>query len=110
MKICVAALSNQKTVQVCSDPIRAPFFLFFDEEGNFLKYLWNPFSKGGGSLGYGLSRILQNERVDSLIAGGCHDGVRQILEESGIKVVIKKGKAVFLVEEFINETVAEQVV
>jgi len=108
MKIAAAALSDKERSRICSNPLRTPFFLLFDEAGIFLDSLWNPFRTGGGSAGYGIAQILMNERADCLITGSCPAETKKILKEYGIRVIIDKGEALSAVEKYRSQDAVSQ--
>ena len=87
MKIAVAALTALNESRISSYPLRAPFFLFFDESGGFIEAVDNPFKKAAAQKGYGIARLLSDNRVDALVTKKMQPVMANILNEAGIRVV-----------------------
>jgi len=49
---------------------RAPYYLIFNEKSEFLETVSNPFKRGGGGEGFGVEKMLADEKVDMVISGG----------------------------------------
>ena len=63
---------------------RAPYFLIYENK-ELVKTIKNPFAIGGGGAGFGVTKMLENERVDLIIAGHFGDKITGALEERNIE-------------------------
>lgn len=99
MKIAIA--SNNKTLESEISQIggRAPFYLIFEDK-KLVKVISNPFRMGGGGAGFGVARMLINEKVNLVISGNFGPNMLDALENSGIKTKVVQGKTV---EEALKE-------
>ena len=70
MKIAVAATNKNKNSEISPLGGRAPFYLIFNEKGELLDSLSNPFAVGGGGAGFAVAKMLADRKVDAVIAGG----------------------------------------
>ena len=102
MKIAVAALTASNDSRVSSYPLRAPFFLFFDEAGGFIEAVDNPFKKATAQKGYGIARLLSDNRVDALVTKKIQPVMAKILDETGIRVVETEKDSIQDISEFFD--------
>jgi len=69
MKIAVASTGKDKNSNISKVAGRAPHYLIFDESGEILETISNPFSTGGGGAGYGVAKMLADKDVNTIVAG-----------------------------------------
>ena len=84
MKIAIAATKNSEDSVVSQVSGRAPFWLIF-EDGKLIKNIKNPFRFGGGGAGFGVAKLLEDEKVSIAIAGNFGPNMSGALDSAGIK-------------------------
>ena len=92
MKVAVATSQKSPDSEISEMAGRAPFYLIFNEKGEAIEKIKNPFRMGGGA-GFSVAKMLSDEDVKVVIAGNMGSNMKEALEERGIKVEIRKGKA-----------------
>lgn len=85
MKIAVASIGSEKTSQISEVAGRAPFYLIFDQNGEIVEAIKNPFAIGGGGAGFGVAKMLADKDVDTVVAGKFGGNMIGALEERGLK-------------------------
>jgi len=85
MKIAIASVSRDENAEISPRPGRARFYLLFDEKGDFLEVISNPFSRGGGGAGFGVAKMLADKGVDIVVGGQFGENMEGILRERGLK-------------------------
>jgi predicted Fe-Mo cluster-binding NifX family protein len=96
MKIAVASEGKNENSQVCPTAGRAPYYLIFEDK-KLIKTIKNPFAVGGGGAGFGVAKMLENEKVDLVISGKFGGNMQNALKSAGIKfkeVTVKKVKEI----------------
>ncbi len=93
MKIAIA--STGKTIDSKISPVggRAHFYLIFENK-KLVKIISNPFRLGGGGAGFGVAKMLVNEKVDLVISGNFGPNMLEIFKENKIKVKIEKERTI----------------
>lgn len=93
MRIAVASVGKEGTSEISPRSGRAKFYLIFDDKGNLLEVLSNPFSRGGGGAGFGVAKMLADKKVDVMI--GCQIGehMEEALKSRGLKFFEMEGRA-----------------
>jgi len=102
MKISVAAVTKDENSEISSLGARAPFYLIFDEKGEFLETIPNPFARGGGGAGFAVAKMLADKGVKSVIAGAFGPNMAGAIEERGLKYYEVSGNAKKVVVEVIS--------
>ena len=91
MKIAIAANTLDSDAQVSAQAARAPFYLFYDENGAFLEAITNPYSSVERGAAPRAARLLQEHDVDTLVAGEFGGRFVDLLEENNINTVLGSG-------------------
>jgi len=93
MRIAVAAVGKYQNSEISPRSGRSKFYLLFDDRGNLLEVVSNPFSRGGGGAGFGVAKMLADKKVDIVI--GCQKGehMEEALQARGLKYYQMTGLA-----------------
>ncbi|MEA1991040.1 MAG: NifB/NifX family molybdenum-iron cluster-binding protein [Thermodesulfobacteriota bacterium] len=102
MKIAVAATGPEKDAAISQQAGRTPFFLFFNDKGNFLEALENPSRDKSRNAGPNAALFLADKGVTLVIAGNIGNKMGQALEEHHIQYVKKTGVAYSAVQTIIQ--------
>jgi predicted Fe-Mo cluster-binding NifX family protein len=84
MKIAVAAIGKDETSEVSPRSGRSKFYLVFNEKGDLLEVISNPFSRGGGGAGFGVAKMLADKGVTIVIGGAFGGNMGEILKARGL--------------------------
>jgi len=93
MKIAVAVTNKDKNSDISQMGARAPFYLIFDEKGELLETLSNPFAVGGGGAGFAVAKMLADKQTNIVIAGAFGPNMILALEERGLQHSEMSGNA-----------------
>lgn len=85
MRIAIASVSKEEGAEISPRPGRAPFYLLYDETGELLEVISNPFSRGGGGAGFGVAKMLADKGVDIVVGGQFGENMEGALRERGLK-------------------------
>ncbi len=99
MKIAVASLGKDENSDVSERAGRAPYYLIFNENGELLESVKNPFAMGGGGAGFGVAKMLADKGVGIVIAGKFGPNMTSAMEARGLKYTEVGGK----VRDALNE-------
>ena len=102
MKIAVASTGQEKNSAISQQAGRAPFFLFFDDRGNFFETVANPANDKSRNAGPRAASFLADKGVTLVIAGDFGTKMKQVLEEHHIKYIEKIGVADNVVQTIIE--------
>lgn len=102
MKIAIGAMDKNIESDVAKQAGRAPFYLIFDEAGELVETIKNPFSRGGGGAGPGVAKMLADQSIDKIIAGKFGDRVILALGEREVDFEERKG----IVQDIIQENMS----
>jgi predicted Fe-Mo cluster-binding NifX family protein len=105
MKIAVPATGSEKNSLISEETGRAPFFLFFDEKGNFLEAMKNPARDQSGGISRTVVALLSDKDVTMIIARSFGDKMKQALTDHHINFVNKTGTADDAVKTIIQKTI-----
>ncbi len=102
MKIAVAATGPEKDAAISQQAGRTPFFLFFNDKGNFLETVENPSRDQSRNAGPNAALFLADKGVTLVIAGDFGSKMKEALEEHYIQYVKKTGVAYDVVQTTIQ--------
>ena len=91
MKIAIAALQKGNQSEISAQAGRAPLYLIFNERGELLEELKNPFTFGGGGAGFGVAKMLADREVNAVAAEKFGANMTDALRERGIRAYEMKG-------------------
>jgi predicted Fe-Mo cluster-binding NifX family protein len=104
MKIAVAAIGKEETSEVSPRSGRSKFYLIFNEKGDFLEVISNPFSRGGGGAGFGVAKMLADKEVDIVVGRQIGEHMEEALKMRGLKYYEMKGS----VKDAVSQILAEE--
>jgi len=84
VKIAIASSGKDETSKVSPIAARAPYFLIYKDK-KLEKAIKNPFAVGGGGAGFGVAKMLENEKIDLIVSGHFGENIILALEERNIK-------------------------
>lgn len=93
MKIAVPSTGQEKDSLISQETGRAPFFLIFDEKGNFLEAIKNPAKDQYGGISRTVINLLDDKRITLVITKNIGDKMKQALDSHHIKFVKNTGAA-----------------
>ncbi len=102
MKIAIAATSSEIDAQVDMRGARASCYLLFDQQGEPLGVLDNPFLQVGRGAAPKVAFFLSDKEVTLLAAGEVGPKFAPELEQRGIKYVQKSGLVSDVIKELIT--------
>jgi predicted Fe-Mo cluster-binding NifX family protein len=85
MRIAVAAVGKDQNSEISPRSGRSKFYLIFDDRGNLLEVVSNPFSRGGGGAGFGVAKMLADKKVDVVIGSQKGEHLEEVLQGRGLK-------------------------
>ena len=85
MKIAVAAIGKDETSEVSPWSGQSKFYLIFNERGDLLEVISNPFSLGGGGAGFGVAKMLADKGVDIVVGRQVGEHMDEILKMRGLR-------------------------
>ncbi len=93
MKIAIAVTEDKKDAQISEQAGRAPYYLFFNEKGEVLESVKNPFAVGGGGAGFSVAKMLADKGIDVFVAEVIGNNMKGALKERNVKYYEKAGVA-----------------
>ncbi|MEA2064753.1 MAG: NifB/NifX family molybdenum-iron cluster-binding protein [Patescibacteria group bacterium] len=93
MKIAIATIGKKEDAEISGRGGRAPYYLIFNEKGEFIETISNPFATGGGGAGFSVAKMLADKGVDIFVAGVMGGNMAGALKERGLEFREKTGKA-----------------
>ncbi len=91
MIIAIAVLKKGNESEISAQAGKSPFYLIFNERGELLEELKNPFALGGGGAGFGVAKMLADRKVDAVAAGKFGANMTDALKERGIRAFEMSG-------------------
>ena len=105
MKIAVPATGSEKNSLISKETGRAPFFLFFDEKGNFIEAMKNPARDQSGGISRTVVSLLSDNHVTMIIAESIGDKMKQALTANHINFTNDTGVADDAVKTIIQKAI-----
>jgi len=102
-KIAVAAIGKNETSKISDKAGKAPYFLIFDSNGNFIKSIKNPALGKRGGTSSRVTNLLKKEFVKILIAGKFGNKMKNNLNAARIEYQKQTGIAVEVVAKIIKK-------
>jgi predicted Fe-Mo cluster-binding NifX family protein len=93
MKIAVATQTKKEDAAISTQAGKSPFYIMFDENGDVLETMKNPFSVGGGGAGFGVAKMLGDKGVTHVAGGKFGSNMTGALKERSIQVYEMEGTA-----------------
>ncbi len=103
MKIAVPAIGPEPGTSISKETGRAPFFLVFDEKGNFMEAIQNPARDQFGGISRTVVALLTTHDISLIVAESIGDKMKQALTDHRIDFVIKTGAAADAVKSIIEK-------
>jgi len=103
MKIAVATTGPEKDAAISQQAGRTPFFLFFNDKGNFLEAVENPSRDRSRNAGPNAALFLADKGVTLVIAGNIGNKMEQALRDDQIEYIEKTGAAYDVVQTIIQD-------
>ena len=91
-KIAVAANGQTPEASVSAQAGRAPFFLFFDENGKLTEAIPNP-AKDSQNSGIAVADFVAGKGVTIVVAEAYGPQIVQVMKSKGIRAIAFKGSA-----------------
>jgi len=102
-RIAIAAEGDSVTSEISERAGRAPYYLIFDGNGNFIKSLKNPSQIQGRGASSGVVDLLVKESIKTVIAGNFGDKMIKLLETNKIEFHQHTGIASDIVNELLKK-------
>jgi predicted Fe-Mo cluster-binding NifX family protein len=97
-KIVVAANGQTPEASVSTQAGRAPFFLFFNNDGKLIETLANP-EKSAANPGTAVAEFLAGKGATVVVAEGFGNKIVRVMKDKGMKAIAFKGS----VEEAVKK-------
>jgi predicted Fe-Mo cluster-binding NifX family protein len=92
MRIAIASLGSNEDSEISERAGRAPYYLVFNEKGELLESIKNPFAVGGGGAGFGVAKMLADKKVDLVVAGSFGPNMAEAMKGRGMECKEMKGR------------------
>jgi len=100
--IAVASESGTESSKISNLAGRAPYFLIFDCNGEFIKSIKNPAQNRKGGISASVTALLKKESVKTLIAVKFGAKMENNLKAAGIEYCEHSGTATKVVDTILN--------
>jgi len=101
MKIAIAAMAPDVNSGIAKHSARAPFYLLFDEHGEMLEVVSNPFAEVDRGAAPQAALLLADKGVTLLAAGDFGHRFVSELEERGIDHIQRSGQVSDIVRQLV---------
>ena len=101
--IAIAALGDSATSEISEKAGKAPYYLFFDGNGEFIKSIKNPGRTQRRGASSGVVDLLIKESVKTVISGKFGDKMKKSLKTNKIEFHLHTGIAKNVVDEMIKK-------
>lgn len=102
-RIAIAAVGDSITSEISERAGRAPYYLVFDGNGEFIKSIKNPSQKQGRRASSGVVDFLVKESVKTVIAGKFGNKMKKLLETNKIEFHQHTGIVIEVVDELLKK-------
>ncbi len=102
-KIAVAAVGESINSEISMNAGRAPYYLIFDENGDFRKAIKNPAQSSRGGASTVVIDLLLQESCKTVIAGNFGEKMQIQLKANEIKYYEREGIVKNVVQSLVNE-------
>ena len=102
MKIAIATIDKKEDTKISERGARAPYYLIFNEKGELIETISNPFAVGGGGAGFSVAKVLADKNIDIFTASTIGENMVDDLKERGIKYLEKTGIAKQVAQEIVE--------
>ncbi len=103
MRIAIAVTDKNQNSQISEKAGRTPYYLIFNEEGEVLKEISNPFLRDKGGAGVAVANMLADEEINVVVAGDFGRKMIDVLEHKGIKYYQEEGSAKAALQKVIKD-------
>jgi len=104
MKIAVAADTTNTDAPVSMHAARAPCYLVYNENGELLDTITNPYHSVERGAAPRVTQLLQEYQINALVAGEFGGRFIDLLEEKSIAAVTAQGPANKAVKDAVRST------
>ena len=101
-KIAVAATGEGETALIAEQAARAPYFLFFNNNGQFIEAVKNPAQNLSGGAGNRAAFFVSSKGATLIIAGNIGNKMEQALRDLKIEFKEYSGVAHDVVQTIVN--------
>jgi len=102
-RIAIAAVGDSASSEISERAGRAPYYLVFDGNGEFIKSIKNPSQKRGRGASSGVVDLLVKESVKTVVAGNFGNKMKKLLNTNEIEFHQHTGIAIEVVDELIKK-------
>ncbi len=102
-RIAIAAVGDSASSEISEKAGRAPYYLIFDGNGEFIKSIKNPSQTRGRRASSGVVDLLVKESVKTVIAGKFGSKMKKLLDTNKIKFHQHTGIAIEVVDALIKK-------
>ncbi len=102
-RIAIATLGDSASSEISEKAGRAPYYLIFDGNGDFIKSVINPSQTRGRRASSGVVDLLLKESVKTVIAGKFGNKMKKLLKTNKIKFHQHTGIAIEVVDALIKK-------
>ena len=104
MKVAIAVINKEENAEISERAGKAPYYLIFDEKGEFVETVSSPFAVGGGGAGFAVAKMLADKGVDTFVAGTVGGNMAGALDAKGVKYFEKTGAAKQAAQEVVRSS------
>ncbi len=98
-RIVVAGEDRAITSRISKVAARAPYFHFFDKQGNLLQTLQNPYAEAGGGAGPKTAAFLVEKEANLIVAGKFGKKMKNALKADDMQYIERQGVVIDAVKE-----------